>query len=33
MSTDPGRQTDGEEIAAIPVILVFPPEIFAQLDG
>ena len=36
MSTDPGRQTDGEkilaEIGAIPVILAFPPEIFAQLD-
>ena len=36
MSTDPGRQTDGEkilaEIGAIPAVLVFPPEIFAQLD-
>ena len=36
MSTDPDRQTDGEkimaEIGAIPAILAFPPEIFAQLD-
>ena len=36
MSTDPGRQIDGEkimaEIGAIPAILAFPPEIFAQLD-
>src|ERR1700688_764148 len=36
MSTDPERHTGGErmmaEIAAIPAILAFPPEIFAQLD-
>ena len=36
MSTDPGRQIDGEkimaEIGVIPAILAFPPEIFAQLD-
>ena len=36
MSTDPGRQIDGEkimaEIGAIPAILAFQPEIFAQLD-
>ena len=36
MSTDPDRQIDGEkikaEIGAIPAVLVFPPEIFAQLD-
>jgi hypothetical protein len=36
MSADPGRQIDGEkimaEIGAIPAILAFPAEIFAQLD-
>ena len=36
MSTGPGRQIDGEkimaEIGAVPAILAFPPEIFAQLD-
>jgi hypothetical protein len=36
MSTDSDRQTEGEkimaEIGAIPAILAFPPEIFAQLD-
>src|ERR1700686_2049864 len=35
MSTDPERHTGGErmmaEIAAIPAILAFPPEIFGQL--